>query len=563
MPHMKTLIVVLLLLAPGVALAQTFHAPAVMQGLGEPIAIVDVNGDGIPDLLTRNGADLLVSLASAPGSLRPPVHYAVGSIVRVAGVTQPSVALGDFNRDGHLDVAAAVTGGIAIALGDGSGHFGAPVVTPAGTQANIVQAIDVNGDGILDLVALVDAETVKVFLGDGAGHFTQSASAHADSNVYFMAAGDFNADGRIDVLTTNDQQAPLLMAGDGAGGLLAAAPVQQSDIAAIAVADFNEDGVPDVVIAPLGGVNLTVTFGKPGFGGVDGTVDIADGPQDTYGESFVRLLAADVNADGHADVIAVNFDGAAFVALGDGHGHFSTPIEIDAPQPNGFALWAAAAGDFDGDGFADVVVSIMAGGPATGYLLTYAPSVDDRARTTETLVKSLDVTAGGIANLLASTTVSLDRLSAADFSKLAALDAPVSSRASQTSIDSLSSSVHAIGVALVSQPSIGGLQSAITDVGTTTQSSIDVASTAATRIAIERALADGVSIVWFTLPASANGQLDTVRQIVADSIAGLQSIGVKIGKAAAAAFAKAEGLFTSGEYVKAYAWYSAAYQALR
>jgi FG-GAP-like repeat len=565
MRGMKSLAFAMLLLVPVAVSAQTFERPLVMPGIGQPIGAADVNGDGQPDLVSRSGADLLVYLADGSGHLRPPIRTTVGQYHSdYVQNDELSVALGDFNGDGRIDAAAARRDDVSVLLGDGAGGFLPASVVPAGAIVTEIVARDMNGDGKLDLVMTQDRRYVRLFRGDGAGHFTQTAAVDM-SYVDRMVVGDLNGDGKPDVIVdmTSSGRAALLP-GDGAGGLGPRQGLPGINMFSGTVADFNEDGVPDLLFTGAGSVG--VALGGPGALALV-SINFAASPDVGLMESIQGTTAGDLNGDGHQDAVLLESLGAAWVALGDGRGRFSVPVRVDAPNANGHALWSATVADVNGDGYGDLVAGmvwcVVECQSTDGYNLFYAPTTVERARTTEALVKTVEGTVGSLANLLATTAVSLDRLSSADFAKLTALDVPVSSRASQSSVDTMSSELHALGAALVTLPAAGALQAAIADVRTATTSAIDSASNAATRIAIERALGDGVSVIWFMLPAAQNGQLDTVRQIVTDSIAGLQAIGVHISRAAMAAFAKAETAFTSGEYVSAYSSYAQAYQGLR
>jgi hypothetical protein len=430
---------------------------------------------------------------------------------------------------------------------------------------NLVTA-DMNGDGTLDLVCITNGnEYVQVFVADGAWHFTPTASVFMES-ISRMVAGDFNRDGKTDVLVNSTFSATLLP-GDGAGRLGSPQQVVPG-IYSAAVGDFNEDGVADVLQTRDGFVG--VTFGPIPSGTPRVAFDFDDSPQ--AGEqrgSINAVAAADVNRDGHQDAVMLDGSGTPWVAFGDGAGRFSAPVRFAAPIANESGAWTVLSADVNGDGYADVIGGMTAGDPTwgaqpgDGYVMLYGPTTADRARTTETLVTKIDGTVDSLANLLTTTSVSLDRLSTVDFSRMANLDAAVSSRASQQSVNGLATAIGDIRAGLAGLPDGSALQATIRDEAASTRSKVDAASDAATRIAIERALGDGVTVIWFMLPASQNGQLDAVREIVAESITGLEVIGVRIPKASALAFSNAEQLFMAGDYARAYKQYAQAYQALK
>jgi hypothetical protein len=154
------------------------------------------------------------------------------------------------------------------------------------------------------------------------------------------------------------------------------------------------------------------------------------------------------------------------------------------------------------------------------------------------------------------------------------LDEKISPRASQATVDALadtlnavSNGVAALAAAIPNNGSIAALQAAVTNLSAdvaakSTQVSVDAAAFAATRIAIERALSDGIRVVWFMLPETAGGQLDLVRQIVRDSLAGMQTIGVRAPRAHND-FENGEQAYAAGDYRRAYEWYGSAYQRLQ
>ncbi|HEY4086910.1 MAG TPA: VCBS repeat-containing protein, partial [Bryobacteraceae bacterium] len=174
-------------------------------GAGTSAAIAaDFNGDGLVDLAAANSSDGNVSvlLATPAGGFTP----AQGSPFAV-GMLPQSMVVADFNRDGIADLATANrgAGSLTVLLGTGSGGFIAAPGNPiaVGLSLQSVAVGDLDGDGVVDLIASSNADGIKVFRGDGAGGFRAPAVFGSPLNSVFAVIGDFNGDGISDVATAN------------------------------------------------------------------------------------------------------------------------------------------------------------------------------------------------------------------------------------------------------------------------------------------------------------------------------------------------------------------------
>ncbi len=156
----------------------TFQSP-VDYGAGRypgSIATGDLDGDGALDLAVANYSDNDVSvlLGNGDGTLQSPVDYGVAN-----GPT--SIATGDLDGDGALDLAVTKLRDIghdnlSVLLGNGDGTFQSPVDYPVGTQPRSLATGDLNGDGALDLaVANSGSDNVSVLIG-----LTASATVEID-----------------------------------------------------------------------------------------------------------------------------------------------------------------------------------------------------------------------------------------------------------------------------------------------------------------------------------------------------------------------------------------------
>ena len=197
----------------------SFGAPALFATNYSPVSVAlgDVNGDGKLDMVTGNlfissGPRVVsVLLGTGTGSFGPKTDYPIGTGTNdIFGV-----ALGDLNGDGRLDLVATNTGNssnssTSVLLGTGSGTFGPKTDYPTGGTPYSVALGDLNGDGRIDIItANITANSVSVLVGTGTGTFASRVDYATGPNPANAVFGDVNQDGRLDIVTAN--------AGNGTG----------------------------------------------------------------------------------------------------------------------------------------------------------------------------------------------------------------------------------------------------------------------------------------------------------------------------------------------------------
>jgi len=318
----------------------------------------------ISKMIVRSALCLpLVASCSAPRSSEP--KFGVG---RAPGY----VLVEDFNGDGNLDMVVANEqgGDVSVLLGDGKGGFSPARCSPfpAGHNPNDLAVGDFNRDGRLDLaIANHETQHLTVLLGDGRGGFAPAPNSPftvaVRPHTHGVATGDFNGDGNLDLVTDSwgeDRLAVLFGDGDGSFGTPGTyVAVGKHPYQRIRVADLNGDGNADIVSPNLEGDNVTVLLsdGKGGFRQpTSSPVPCGDSP--------FNVAVGDVNADGKPDLAIVNSpsstsdrsgkDGLT-ILIGDGLGAFTTMV--GSPFVTGKFPNIPAIGDVNGDGVADVAVS--------------------------------------------------------------------------------------------------------------------------------------------------------------------------------------------------------------
>ncbi|MEY2505962.1 MAG: hypothetical protein QOH01_291 [Verrucomicrobiota bacterium] len=374
-------------------LALGFVSPALSQSatfsiqtypiLGNTQIAADFNGDGRPDLAGGGGTGASIMLNNGDGTFGPKTDFPVGTWTQ-------DVAAGDFNGDGKMDLAVSLQDpqlSLAILLGTGTGSFGTPTYYPnaSGFDAPQVLVSDFNNDGKLDVVIMhgmncfnascVPATVVTVLLGNGDGTFQPGRDIEAGTHPTAIALGDFNRDGIKDLAVGggNTELSILMGVGDGSFALKPVMLlVPGGDLAScndVDVADFNRDGIEDIVV-PLGNGDGNVVV----LGNGDGTFRVFTRYLDEAVSAPQSDAIADFNGDGFLDIargMADGLRGLIQVLHGNGDGTFQPIVRYAVPSTltNQGGGWVIAA-DFNGDSKPDLALEVRGNGATDIFLNT-------------------------------------------------------------------------------------------------------------------------------------------------------------------------------------------------
>jgi hypothetical protein len=317
----------------------------------------DINADGKMDIVAASDGGVAVMLGDGMGGFAARSLFSAPTFIT-------AVVLADFNRDGKLDIGSVGPNQsrFHVMLGNGFGGFDPPISTNfTESQPGGLSAADVNGDGNVDLITQVSGGTnlegaIAVALGDGTGHFGTASifSARRPSNPTKVAIADFNQDGNADLAVPGGFGFSILL-GNGAGGFAPRTHITTANSSSIATGDVNGDGRADLAMVseePNGKLSVVLGDGAGGF----------SQPFQASAGSFSRdVVLTDFNGDGKLDVAAANglqdltanATSTVSVLFGDGAGTFG-PVSHFVSDRESYAL---VSGDFNGDGRPDLVAS--------------------------------------------------------------------------------------------------------------------------------------------------------------------------------------------------------------
>ena len=297
------------------------------------VAIGDFNGDAVADLAVTNSGNasgVSILLGNGDGTFQAAANYA-------ADTAPSSIAVADIDGDGKADLVVShpQSNSVSVLLGDGDGTFQTALNYATGSFPDYLVVGDFNGDGVADLaVANFFSSNVSVLLGIG-------------------VPADFNGDGHPDVIweDPNSGWAQIWYLNGPQGVTISNA----ADLSTtnpwhiVGIADFDENGSPDVVWQdPVSGAVQVWYLGGPAGNVLAGALNI------TAKNSWQVVSVADFNEDGHPDLLWEDpKSGWAQIWYLGGPEGITLLGAANLTKSNSWHIVGTA--DFNGDRFPDVV----------------------------------------------------------------------------------------------------------------------------------------------------------------------------------------------------------------
>jgi hypothetical protein len=308
------------------------------------LRVADVNGDGFEDILGVNERELRIGSYVAPRGLSEAAVY-------VAGAFPVSIDVADLDGDGIADIVTSnpASQSYTILLGAGGGAFQTPTTLIQGDPAAVAVA-DFNRDTYLDVAVAQRSFGFTVFHGNGAGGFTSSIPVQIFRPPWYLTAADFDADGWIDLVAVPENGRSIHVARNkgGTSYQLTTLAIDFIQARAPIVADVTGDGIPDIVVASQQTAFVLIFKGRG-----DGTFERHDIPV-SNGPQFID--AGDFNGDGYIDLV-VAYSGSVRIMRGAGGFGFNALAAV----PGAVTPTRIRAVDLDADGRLDVVTSDYGG----------------------------------------------------------------------------------------------------------------------------------------------------------------------------------------------------------
>jgi subtilisin-like proprotein convertase family protein len=313
------------------------------------LSVGDFNNDNKQDLVVTNqfSNDVSILLNNGNGGFAPQIKLMSG------GVNPYDVVVGSFNNDANQDLAVinSSSNNVSIFLGNGNGTFSAPTNFATGSNPISIDAGDFNNDGKQDL-AIANfggffSGAVSLLFGNGNGGFGIPATLRTSTQPAFVKVANLNNDGNLDLVVANfGASAVTTYFGSGNGSFaLSQSLSSSSSPVAVEIANVAGDSNPDLIVANYNGNTATI------FTGTANGVFSSFGAIGNVGANPISVVAADLLGDG-TNRIALALSGSNQVSVATSGPFSSFQQYVVGSSPN-----AIVKADFNGDGKVDLATA--------------------------------------------------------------------------------------------------------------------------------------------------------------------------------------------------------------
>ena len=355
--------------------------PIQLGSIANDLESVDLDGDGDDDLLAlASGDSRILSLISTRGALT------VAAQTVTIGIPL-DIAVAELDDDDSPDLAVVELGTqqLSVFLGDGAGgfHLQSSAFLDVMAATHHVRALDSDFDGIVDLAvasATPEHGSLRVYVGTGDGGVIPASEHPTIGGVTGLLSHDLDLDGRVDLIVVGEAGEDSCAVHLAFGSTFPLYDVLDLPGDRLAIGDVMVDASPDLIVATDGAVSLFEGLPEGTFRDLP-TLDDAGGP-----EAVIAAAAADFDNDGVNDVVtAGDVRGTPVgrvVEVSTGEPLSGSPLLPTAVTP----LDWVATGDVDGDGSADAILGSQlqgfevfkgdGNGDFTAHSTTMTPTVD-------------------------------------------------------------------------------------------------------------------------------------------------------------------------------------------